>query len=177
MADRNWLKVQPDKTYLIAEERLRFPVAADVEPNMVPFLLYKDLRKAVDIFEKHRGWKLLDAVPARKQFPGGKPCCADIMRKKRGESLTIRFMPSDFQGDTDDAHNFNEVSNPDKRLHEENIIDWVAIMHFWVPADFVDMSAEKDYSRALNKTQGFAPVDRLPAGAVAEIIKRFNADG
>ncbi len=177
MTDRSWLKVQPDKHYLIAEERLRFPVAADVEPAAVPFLLFADLKKSVEIFEKHRGWRLLDAVPARKEFPGGKPCCADIVTRKPGESLTIKFMPSDFQGDTDDAHNFNEVSDPNKRLYEENTIDWVAIMHFWVPAMTVDMSAEADYSCSLNLTPGFAPLDLLPSGAVPKITKRLNEHG
>jgi hypothetical protein len=174
VADRSWLKIQPDKHYLIAEERLRFPVAADLEPAMVPYALFSDLKKAVEIFEKHRGWRLLDAVPRRKEFPGGIPCCMDIMAKKAGESLTIKFMPSDFQGDTDDAHNFGETSDPNKRMFEENIIDWVAIMHFWVPGQVVDMGAEADYSKSLNRTDGFAPLDLLPKGAVPKITKRLN---
>lgn len=177
LSDRTWLKVQPDKQYFIQEERLRFPVAGDMEPAMVPFALFKDLQKAVEIFERHRGWKLLDSVPARKQFPGGKPCCADIVSRKPGESLTIKFMPSEFQGDTDDAHNFDEVSDPNKRLYEENIIDWVAIMHFWVPAITVDMNAEKEYSRSLSLLSGFTPVDLLPSEAVPDITKRLNTDG
>lgn len=175
MGDRSWLKVQPDKTYLIAEERLRFPLAADVKPELVPFALFKDLRAAVEIFERHRDWHLLDAVPARKQFPGGKPCCAEIVGKKPGESLTIKFMPSDYQGDTDDAHNFNALSDPAKRLYEQNTIDWVAIMHFWVPAITVDMAAEAEYSRSLSVVRGFAPLELLPEAAVPEITKRLNA--
>lgn len=172
-----WLKVQPDTTFFIAEERLRFPVAADVKPEEVPYAIFRDLKKSVEIFEKHRNWTLLDVVPARKRFAGGKPCCAEIMAKKRGEPLTIKFMPSDFQGDTDDAHNFNELSDPHKRLTVENIIDWVAIMHFWVPSISVDMDVERDYSRSLNARPGFAPLDKLPLGAIPKITKRLNSNG
>ena len=155
------LKVDPGKEYQISEERLRFPVQGDVPPNMVPFVILPDLRKAIDIFEKHRKWKLIDAVPQRKEFPGGKPCCADIMSKKPGESLTIVFEPSNFQGDTDDAHNFGEISNPEKRLLVENIIDWVAIMHFWVPTIGINMDAERDHRASLSYEQGFTPLEAL----------------
>ena len=155
------LKVDPGSDYQISEERLRFPVQGDVPPEMVPFAIFSDLKKAVDIFEKHRKWKLIDVVPTRKEFPGGKPCCAEIMGKKPGEQLTVKFMPSDFQGDTDDAHNFGEISNPSKRLFVENIIDWVAIMHFWVPTIAIDMDAERDHRRSLSYTEGFTPLEAL----------------
>ena len=176
MTDRSWLKVQPDKSYLIAEERLRFPVQGDVEPNLVPFVIFKDLQKAVDIFERHRGWKLMDVVPrkSRMQFPGGKPCCAEITSKKAGETLRVTFMPASFQGDTDDAHNFNELSNLDKRLYEENIIDWVAVMHFWVPAITVDNDGEAEYRKQTGLSQGFATLDQLPEGVAEYLQERFK---
>lgn len=178
MTDRSWLKVQPDKQYLIAEERLRFAIPADIPPERVPMAVYLsgELPAAMEIFEKHRGWKFLDAVPKRKQFPGGKPCCAEIMSKKAGEPLTIRFVPSDFQGDTDDAHNFGELSDPDKRLNLENTIDWVAVMHFWVPAITVDEVAEQEYRNSLGLAEGFAPMDKLP-DPVAEILKKRFENG
>lgn len=176
MAAKSWLKVQPDKQYLIAEERLRFAVPADIEPDRIPIALYLsgELPAAMEIFEKHRGWKFLDTVPKRKQFPGGKPCCAEIMGKKPGESLTIKFVQSGFQGDTDDAHNFNELSNPGKRLMEENIIDWVAIMHFWVPAIVIDNQAEEDYRKSLGLQQGFATLDSLPTQLSDYLQDRFK---
>jgi hypothetical protein len=172
--NRSWLTVAKDKQYLIAEERLRFPVDGDVPPALVPFTIFKDLQKAVDIFEKHRGWKLLDAVPRRKQFPGGKPCCAEITKKKAGESLSVKFMPASFQGDTDDAHNFDELSNPDKRLYEENIIDWVAIMHFWVPAVMKDPDYDAEYRNYTNLNEGFATLDTLPTEVASYLRERFK---
>lgn len=174
MNERPWLTVQKDKVYFIAEERLRFPVDGDVEPNMVPFVIYNDLKKAVEIFERHRGWKLLDACPARKLFPNNEPCCSEIVGKKPGESLTIRFEPSAFQGDTDDAHNFDELSNPEKRLYEENVIDWVAIMHFWVPADRFDPDQEADYRQSTDMSKGFATLDNLPDGLANYLMERFK---
>lgn len=176
MTDRSWLKVQPDKQYLIAEERLRFSLPADIPPDRVPVavMLSGELPAAMEIFEKHRGWKALTTVPKRKQFPGGKPCCAEIMSRKVGEALTIKFMPSDYQGDTDDAHNFNELSNPGKRLEEDNLIDWVAIIHFWVPAITVDNQAEEDYRNSLGLEQGFAPLELLPGTVASYLESRFK---
>lgn len=176
MTDRSWLKVQPDKQYLIAEERLRFSLPADIPPDRVPYavMLSGELPAAMEIFEKHRGWRPLTTVPKRKQFPGGKPCCAEIMSRKVGETLTIKFMPSDYQGDTDDAHNFGELSNPGKRLEEDNLVDWVAIIHFWVPAITVDNQAEADYRNSLGLAQGFAPLELLPGTVASYLQERFK---
>jgi len=172
------IKVAPDKTYLITEERLRFPVAADCPPAMVPFTVFSDLKKSIDILEKNRGWRLLDAAPPRKrmQFPGGKPCCADIMGKRTGESLTIKFMPSDFQGDTDDAHNFDELSNPAHRLRVENTIDWVAIMHFWEPALVIDKGVDEEFA-GLGLAEGFMPWNQMPDNFWPVLRKRFENNG
>lgn len=161
MDNRSWLKIAPDKQYLIVEERLRFPVAADLEPTMVPFAVFKDLQKSIDILEKHRGWKLITTAPKRKQFPGGKPCCAAMATAPVGTTLNIKFMPSDLQGDTDDAHNFGELSDPNKRMFVENIVDWVAIMHFWVPGIVVNTDADKEYSQSLRPESGFIDNEAL----------------
>jgi hypothetical protein len=139
---------------------------------MIPIVILPDLRKAIDILEKHRGWRLLDAAPARRAFPGGKPCCADMVSKKVGEALTIKFMPSDFQGDTDDAHNFDELSDPTKRVEVENTIDWVAIMHFWEPALVLDTGNELDMQKA-GTAEGFMLWDQMPEGYWPALRKRF----
>ncbi len=168
------INVAPDKTYLIAEERIRFPVPADVQPQMVPIYSFKTLEKSIDIFEKHRGWKMLDRVPARKQFPNGVACCDQMSRGKTGESLTIKFMPSDFQGDTDDAHNFDELSNPQHRLLVENTIDWVAIVHFWEPAIVINNDAEREFSQSLSLEDGFARWSDVPEDAWTAVKERLN---
>ena len=178
MADKSWLKVQPDKQYLISENRLRFPVQANVEPGMVPFVIAHDLRKAIDIYEKHRDWKLITAAPpkAKRKFPKGKPCCADFHGLKAGERVMFRFMPATFQGDTDDAHNFNELSDPTKRLEVEDIIDWVVVSHWWVPAMQFDNDAEAEYSKMLGLAEGFATRDSMPQG-VLDYLKERRSNG
>lgn len=168
------LKVAPDKTYLINEERIRFTAPADMDPRLVPMFAFKTIAQAKDIYEKHRGWRFLDAVPARREFPGGKPCCTDMVSKKVGEPLTIKFMPSDYQGDTDDAHNFGELSNKQHRITVENIIDWVAIMHFWEPAIVVNLDEEKENRLALSTDEGFATWDSMPTNAWTALKKRFE---
>lgn len=170
------VKVQPDKQYLISEERIRFSAPADIAPQLIPFHAFKTIEKSKDIFEKHRGWRFLDTVPSRKLFPGGKPCCTQILERKPGQPLTIKFMPSDYQGDTDDAHNFGELSNPEHRLTAENTIDWVAIMHFWVPAIVVNLDEQREYAQALNAEKGFMPWESMPTDGWSVLRKRFNRD-
>ena len=113
------IKIAPDREFVISEERLRFAVPADIPPAEVPFHLYLSgvLQKSIETYTRFRGWKMLDVVPERKQFLRGISCCEQLRSGKIGEQITLKFMPSSFQGDTDDAHNFGELSNPDKRLH------------------------------------------------------------
>ena len=83
------IKVVPDKTYLIQECRIRFEAPADIEPQMVPFYAFKVIEWSKDRFERFKGWRFLDRVPARQAFSGGKPCCTQIVTRKVGEPLTI----------------------------------------------------------------------------------------
>jgi len=170
------IRVQPDKEFLITEERLRFPVDAAVPPNLVPFVIAGDLVKSIQIFERHRGWHLLDRVPKRKAFPGSVPCCDLIAKGKPGTALNPRFEPSLYQGDTDDAHNFQELSNPEFRLNVEGLIDWVAILHFWEPAVHVDRDHVKEASQALNPQQGFRRWEDMPKDAWIPTRKKFYGD-
>ena len=178
MTDRSWLKVAPDKQYLISENRLRFPVQGDVEPGMVPFVIAHDLRKAIDIYEKHRDWKLITTAPpkAKRKFPKGKPCCADFFGLKGGDRVMFRIMPATFQGDTDDAHNFDELSDPGKRLYQENIVDWVVISHWWVPAQQFDLDAEAEYSQSLGLADGFATKETMAQGVI-DFLKERKQNG
>lgn len=142
------LKVAPDKTWLLTEEHLRFAVDAMVPPRMVPLVVAADLRKGIEILERHRGWRRVETVPARQAF-AGKPCC-EQMRAKPGTVLTLIFRPSDFQGDTDDAHNNGTVSCGvgDNRLLDQGVIDWVAIVHFWEPAEHIDLDQVAEEMKA-----------------------------
>lgn len=132
------LTVQPDKTWLLVEENLRFPVDGSVPPALVPVVIGSDLQKSIDILERLRGWRRLETVPKRKAF-AGKPCCLQ-MAKKPGSVLNIIIKPSPFQGDTDDATNalnrgeLFSVENGGSRLEEDGLIDWIAVLHFWQPA-------------------------------------------
>jgi len=168
------IKVVPDKTYLIQECRIRFEAPADIEPQMVPFYAFKVIEWSKDRFERFKGWRFLDRVPARQAFSGGKPCCTQIVTRKVGEPLTIKFMPSDFQGDTDDAHNFGTMSDKDKRIHVDNKIDWVAIMHFWVPAITVDLDAEREFRASQTYAEGFAQWDAMPTGDWTALREKFT---
>ena len=168
------INVTPDKEYMITEKRLRFAVDAEVPPAMVPFTVVKQLARDIETFQKHRGWTFLDRVPARKQFPAGRACCEQMLAGKPGESLTIRFFPAEFQGDTDDAHNFSEMSDKTKRIQVDGKIDWIAVCHFWEPAVFVNREAEREYSRGLGEQSGFMKWDALPSDHWAVVRRRFE---
>ena len=164
------LKVQPDKVYLVAHEVIRLsPLDASVAPEMVPVLSALELKKSIDILQKHRGWSVLETVPRRKAFANGRVCCDQLIQPP-GSVIKLRFRPSDFQGDTDDAHNFGTMS--DSGLVEmRGLIDWVAILHFWEPAVFVN-EAEKREAVASMK-DGFLPWSAIPAEAWPHLRKRF----
>lgn len=172
------LRVAPDKSFLISEERLRFALPADIPPERVPVAVYLsgELPRAIEIYEKYKGWKMLDAVPARKAFSRGVPCCTQILEKKPGESMTLKFFPAEFQGDTDDAHNFDEMSDPDKRMFEDGIIDWICVVHFWVPAVEINLQAHSDISKSLGYREGFTPFNDLPDGLQKVITQRKNVN-
>lgn len=166
------LKVQPDHTWAIVEERIRFPVDVSVPPTMVPFVVAKDLQKAIDILEKHRGWRRLETVPTHRSFTG-KPCCTQLAGKP-GDTITLKFVPSDFQGDTDDAHNFGEVSDARHRQEEEGLIDWVAIVHFWQPT--ITINTEQIREETPGPSEGFADWNSLPTDAWLAVRQRFERD-
>lgn len=168
------IRIQADKKYLIEECRIRFEAPADIPPNLVPLYAFKTIEWSKDRFERFKGWRFLDRVPARKAFAGGKPCCTQIVTRKPGESLTIKFMPSDFQGDTDDAHNFGTLSDKESRILIDNTIDWVAVMHFWVPAITVNQDEENEFRRSQTYAEGFAQWDALPTDAWTALREKFQ---
>lgn len=167
------LKVAPDKSFMITEARLRFPVDAHAPYGMIPLIVASDLKKSIENLEKFRGWHVLETVPSRKQFPANMACCEQML-KPSGTALKIRFMPSDFQGDPDDATNFNEVADDNHRLLVEAIVDWVAIVHFWEPAVHVNMEEVRDDSRSLAAGDGFMDWKSIPAHAWPELRKRYE---
>ena len=136
-------RVAPDREWFIVEENLRFPVDAAVPANLVPIVVASDLRRSIDILEKHRGWKYLDSVPTHRKY--AKPCCDQIEKGRAGSPLRIRFQPSPLQADTDDAHNFGGTYSPNGvRLYVDGKIDWVAIMHFWQPGIVVTPAEDRE---------------------------------
>lgn len=167
------IQIAPDKEFVISEERLRFAVPADIPPAEVPFHLYLSgvLQQAIETYTKFRGWRMIDAVPQRKKFLRGQACCDQLKEGKNGDQITLRFLPSSFQGDTDDAHNFGELSNPDKRMYEDNLIDWVAVIHFWVPTIPINLDKEREISNSLSYANGFTPLSDMPA-PLQDMLKR-----
>lgn len=163
------LKVQPDKAWLITESRLRFEVDAMVEPKMVPLVVARDLQKSIEILERTRQWRVLERVPARKAF-GGDACCPRMLQPA-GTPLNITFEPSVFQGDTDDAHNFDEIADPESRVLVDGKVDWVAVVHFWSPALFVNPAQEKEES--FDAFEGFAKWDSMPEHYWPALRKRY----
>lgn len=155
------IRIQPDKEYSVVEERLRFPVPADLNSGQVPFYIARDLTKSIEILERHRDWHFMDRVPQRIKFCG-KPCCSEIALGLPGQPLPIRFAISDYQGDTDDAHNFAEMSDPNKRTYEDNIVDWVAICHFWQPVVVVEMEP------IFGEKEGFVSPENMPDMKVSQ---------
>ncbi len=168
------IKVQPDREWLIVENHLRFPVDVGVKPDMVPIVVAKDLQRAIETIERRDGGKRLEVVPDRPRF-AGKPCC-DQLAQPPGSIINLRFKPSAYQGDTDDAHNLDAMSDPQFRSVEEGLIDWVAIVHFWEPAIHINLEAEAEYRRSLGPAQGFMTWDMLPDKAWSVTRKRFEND-
>jgi hypothetical protein len=166
------IRVQPDREWAIIEAQLRFSVAVDVPPDMVPIVVAPDLKRSIEILERRNGGRRLEQVPDRARFIGA-PCC-DQMMQPPGSIISLRFKPSLYQGDTDDAHNFDEISDPLKRTTEEGLIDWVAIVHIWEPTISVDLEKEKRDREALGPAQGFVTWDMLPKEAWSATRERFT---
>lgn len=167
------LKVAPDKVYMLAEERIRFPVSADVPPELVPLVVAGDLQKGIDNLERFKGWKRIEVVPSRQLWPENKVCC-ELMRQPPGSTITLRFKPSDFQGDPDDATNFKETSDNESRLAIEGIIDWVAIVHFWQPAIHINLDEEREEHQAMTPKNGFATWESMPPDAWTALREKYE---
>jgi hypothetical protein len=164
------LKVQPDRQYVVAHEVFRLsPLDAAVPPNMVPIYRAKEVLAAIEKYHRLQQWTVLERVPRRKVFPSGRACC-DQLAQPSGSPIVMRFSPSDYQGDTDDAHNFGIISDSGL-LEASGVIDWTATLHFWQPALIVNLDDEREARAAL--TEGFMPWEAMPEGAWPELRKRF----
>lgn len=168
------LKVQPDTEYGIVEERLRFEVPAGIPEKAIPFYIARDLAKSIELLERLRGYRVIDRIPTRLKFCAA-PCCPSIALGMPGRELPIKFEKSAFQGDTDDAHNFDEMSDPDKRALEENIEDWVAIVHFWEPLVVRNIA---DAKAAMESEEGLVRPEDMPDRTPLSVkIKQLAAEG
>ena len=165
------LKIQPDRQWFVQEERLRFAVVADVPENLVPIVIFKDLQRSIDILEKLRGWRYIDTWPSHVNITS--PCCPQIASAKPGRKITMRFEPSALQADSDDAHNSGMATTGEDRLYVDNKIDWVAIMHFWVPGIVVNPFDDAEYKASLTEKEGFVSPNRLPKELLA-VSKRYG---
>lgn len=154
------IRVQPDTTYAISEVRLRFEAPADIPDHLVPFHVAQQLAEAIAKMEKFKGCKFIDRIPDQIKFCG-KPCCTQIALGLPGQPVKILFERSAFQGDTDDAHNFGAVSDPDSRIEQDNLVDWVAVTHFWEPAIWIQQE-EVDEFKNLGEKDGYVHRDNMP---------------
>lgn len=131
------VNVQPDKEYVISEQKLRFTLDYLLTPEAAQAETTKRLLLEFAVLQENRDWTFIPTIPRRKKFADG-PCCAAILLGKVGDVLAVEYEQSDLQADPDDAHNFGEVSAKDgKRLQRDGVIDWYARCHFWVPAVFI----------------------------------------
>lgn len=167
------LKVQKDRLWFIQEERLRFPVDAGVSRELVPIVVFKDLQRSIDILEKLRGWRYIDTWPSHVRVSS--PCCPQVASARPGEAMKMRFEPSALQGDTDDVHNSGMATTGEDRLIRDYKVDWVAIMHFWVPGIIEDPDDIREYKASLTEKDGFVSPELLPKELLA-VSKRYKND-
>jgi len=154
------VKVQPDKVYTLTEYRLRFAVPADLPEDMVPVYVARDLQKSIENLERFRGCRYVHRIPDRLHFTSS-PCCARIALGLPGQEIPIRFEKSDYQGDTDDAHNFGLLSDPGGRIEQDGLIDWVAICHFWEPAVWIEKEDIEEF-QTFGENEGFVHPENMP---------------
>ena len=154
----------------IDSTRLRFAVDAGVPKEMVPITILKDILQAISIMEKLRHYKHIDTMPTH--IPKiQKPCCTQIAKARPGQPIRVIIEPSALQGDTDDIHNSGEATNGEHRLHIDNKIDWVAIVHFWAPALTVNLDQLKE--ELPREAQGFVSPELLPKELLA-VSERYK---
>lgn len=156
------IRVQPDTTYSIVEENLRFTVPAEFDTEqLAPLYGAKEVAAAIEVLEKHRGWRHIESIPNRVKFCGT-PCCTKIALGLPGQPVPITFKRSNLQVDTDDAHNFGELSDPVKRREIDGKADWVAVVHFWEPDVLVSLNEIKEHRSALGEAEGFVSPENMP---------------
>lgn len=136
-----WLEA--DKEYEITEVRLRFELDAGFDPGAVLLAVAGKIDEAIKFNERFRDYHIIARVPSRRQMKGKKPCCLQ-MAQPPGTELKLVIKPSEFQGDTDDAHNFGELSDKQKRIAVDGKVDWVVVTHMWVPVIYVNKDKQKE---------------------------------
>lgn len=173
--------MQPDTEYSLVECRLREPLDASLSlqfqsnPDVLLFALGPKLRKGIENLEKFRKYRIVEYVPGKKWFNGKAPCC-DAMRQPAGSPLKLRIEPAGFQGDTNDATNFDEESDPDKRLNVDGLMDWIVVAHFWTPVMSFNTQGYKEEKQAA-ETEGFLSWNQMPEDIWPVLRKRFAQNG
>lgn len=165
--------MEADKEYDITEVRLRFELDAALSPDMVLLSIVGSMDKAIQFQERFRDFKVITRVPTKRQMKGKTPCCLQ-MAQPPGTALKLIIKPSEFQGDTDDAQNFGELSDPTKRIHIDGKVDWVAITHFWTPCIVVNQEQIAEERKALGPEQGLARWEDIPADHWPNLRKRLG---
>lgn len=165
--------MEADKEYDITEVRLRFELDAALPRELVVVAIMGEINKSIQLHEQYEDWKVISHVPSKARMKGKTPCCLQ-MAQPAGTPLKLVIKPSEFQGDTDDAHNFGEMSDPTKRIYVDGKIDWVAITHFLVPCIFVNQDQVAEDRAAVGPEQGLARWEDIPADYWPSLRKRLG---
>lgn len=163
--------MEGDKEYDISEVRLRFELDASFDPGAVLIAVAGQIDKAIQFNERFRDFHVISRVPSKRQMKGKKPCCLQ-MAQPAGTELKLVIQPSEFQGDTDDAQNFGEMSDKHKRMTVDNKVDWVVITHMWTPMHYRNLDQEKE--EAAGNEHGLATWDQIPADYWPHIRKKLK---
>ena len=163
--------VEGDKEYDIAEVRLRFELDASYDPGAVLVAVAGQIDKAIQFQERLKDFHVISRVPSKRRMKGKKPCCLQ-MAQPAGTELKLVIQPSEFQGDTDDAQNFGEMSDKAKRIHVDGKVDWVVITHMWVPMHYRNIDQEKE--ETAGNEHGLATWDQIPAEYWPHIRKKLQ---
>lgn len=167
------LKVSPDTIWLPCEVRERFAAPADMldtKPgetqeqtfNRLAVFSVPVIKQAIYTYEKFRHWRFIDRVPSQKP-PARLACCKQILYGLPGTPLTARFEMSPVQGDSDDVHAATVAGigvNNALRLTQDNMIDWVVVLHFIEPAIWINQAKIKEETPG--PAQGFVRPEHLP---------------